>query len=246
MATRWYDAFKARSLWHLLKEAAFDWSHDRAPRLGAALAYYTVFSIVPLLIVIIALIGLFFGEDAAQSAIMGQISSLVGEQSAAAIKDMIQRAEQPSTGLVATVVAVVTLLFGASGVFGELQALLTSVTDANRCFLGSEEQIIDVPVDRGICCHVGGDIVFDADGNLYLSTGDDTNPFESDGYTPIDEREGRNPAFDAQRTSANTNDLRGKILRINPLETPVGEDGGVEHPDRIAEAGGLRRAARPA
>ena len=80
--------------------------------------------------------------------------------------------------------------------------------------LGSEEQILDVPVDRGICCHVGGDIVFDGEGNLYLSTGDDTNPFQSDGYTPIDEREGRNPAFDAQRTAANTNDLRGKILRI--------------------------------
>ena len=84
--------------------------------------------------------------------------------------------------------------------------------------LGSEEEILDVPVDRGICCHVGGDIVFDADGNLYLSTGDDTNPFESDGYTPIDERAGRNPAFDAQRTAANTNDLRGKILRITPTE----------------------------
>ena len=84
--------------------------------------------------------------------------------------------------------------------------------------LGSEQQILDVPVDRGICCHVGGDIVFDAAGNLYLSTGDDTNPFESDGYTPIDEREGRNPAFDAQRTAANTNDLRGKILRITPTE----------------------------
>ena len=84
--------------------------------------------------------------------------------------------------------------------------------------LGSEEEILDVPVDRGICCHVGGDIVFDGDGNLYLSTGDDTNPFQSDGYTPIDEREGRNPAFDAQRTAANTNDLRGKILRITPTE----------------------------
>ena len=84
--------------------------------------------------------------------------------------------------------------------------------------LDSEEQIIDVPVDRGICCHVGGDIVFDGEGNLYLSTGDDTNPFQSGGYTPIDERAGRNPAFDAQRTSANTNDLRGKVLRITPTE----------------------------
>jgi cytochrome c len=80
--------------------------------------------------------------------------------------------------------------------------------------LRTEQRILDVPVDRGICCHVGGDIVFDAQGNLYLSTGDDTNPFFSDGYTPIDERPDRNPAFDAQRSSGNTNDLRGKILRI--------------------------------
>jgi cytochrome c len=86
-----------------------------------------------------------------------------------------------------------------------------------RLDMGSEQQIIDVPVDRGICCHVGGDIKFDSQGNLYLSTGDDTNPFQSQGYTPIDERPERNPAFDAQRTSANTNDLRGKILRIRPL-----------------------------
>ncbi|WP_336207244.1 PQQ-dependent sugar dehydrogenase [Nonomuraea sp. LPB2021202275-12-8] len=80
--------------------------------------------------------------------------------------------------------------------------------------LGSEQRILDVPVDRGICCHVGGDIVFDAAGDLYLSTGDDTNPFQSDGFTPIDERADRHPAFDAQRSSGNTNDLRGKILRI--------------------------------
>nr|WP_222109907.1 PQQ-dependent sugar dehydrogenase [Streptomyces cupreus] len=78
----------------------------------------------------------------------------------------------------------------------------------------SEQKILDVPASRGICCHVGGDIDFDAAGNLYLSTGDDTNPFQSDGFTPIDERASRNPAFDAQRTSGNTNDLRGKILRI--------------------------------
>ncbi|MEV5810663.1 PQQ-dependent sugar dehydrogenase [Streptomyces mutabilis] len=79
---------------------------------------------------------------------------------------------------------------------------------------GSEKKILDVPASRGLCCHVGGDIDFDAAGNLYLSTGDDTNPFASDGYTPIDERASRNPAYDAQRSSGNTNDLRGKILRI--------------------------------
>lgn len=81
--------------------------------------------------------------------------------------------------------------------------------------LDSEQQILRVPVDRGLCCHVGGDIVFDENGNLLLSTGDDTNPFQSDGYAPIDERADRNPAFDAQRSAANTNDLRGKILRIH-------------------------------
>ncbi|GGL62070.1 glycosyl hydrolase [Streptomyces anthocyanicus] len=80
--------------------------------------------------------------------------------------------------------------------------------------LGSEKKILDVPASRGICCHVGGDIDFDAAGNLYLSTGDDSNPFASDGYTPIDERASRNPAYDAQRSAGNTNDLRGKVLRI--------------------------------
>ncbi len=80
--------------------------------------------------------------------------------------------------------------------------------------LSTEQQIMRVDATRGICCHVGGDIAFGPQGNLYLSTGDDTNPFQSSGYTPIDERESRNPAFDAQRTSANTNDLRGKVLRI--------------------------------
>ncbi|PXY24440.1 ThuA domain-containing protein [Prauserella flavalba] len=90
----------------------------------------------------------------------------------------------------------------------------------------SEQRILQVPADRGICCHAGGEIDFDADGNLLLSTGDDSNPFASDGYTPIDERADRNPVFDAQRTSANTNDLRGKILRIK-----VGEDGSYTVPE---------------
>ncbi len=78
----------------------------------------------------------------------------------------------------------------------------------------SQVTVLDVATSRGMCCHVGGDIDFDAAGNLYLSTGDDSNPFASAGYTPIDERTNRNPAFDAQRGAGNTNDLRGKVLRI--------------------------------
>ncbi|OZM72043.1 glucose dehydrogenase [Amycolatopsis antarctica] len=90
----------------------------------------------------------------------------------------------------------------------------------------SEQQILQVPAERGICCHAGGEIDFDAEGNLLLSTGDDSNPFASDGYTPIDERSDRNPVFDARRTSANTNDLRGKLLRIT-----VGADGSYTVPE---------------
>ena len=88
--------------------------------------------------------------------------------------------------------------------------------EAGKLNMDTEQKIIDVPVDRGICCHVGGQIDFDPQGNLYLSTGDDSNPFESDGYAPLDDRPNRNPAFDARRTAGNTNDLRGKLLRIRP------------------------------
>ncbi|MET7652623.1 carbohydrate-binding protein [Streptomyces sp. NPDC005486] len=100
----------------------------------------------------------------------------------------------------------------------------------------SEKKILDVPASRGLCCHVGGDIDFDAAGNLYLSTGDDSNPFQSDGFTPIDGRDGRNPAFDARRSAGNTNDLRGKILRIK-----VNADGSYAVPDGNLFAPGTDR-----
>ena len=79
----------------------------------------------------------------------------------------------------------------------------------------SEKVVLEVATQRNTCCHAGGSMVFDSAGNLYLATGDNTNPFESDGFTPIDERAGRQD-YDAQRTSGNTNDLRGKVLRIHP------------------------------
>lgn len=81
--------------------------------------------------------------------------------------------------------------------------------------LNSRKELLEVAVQRDECCHTGGSIAFDAQGNLFLSTGDNTNPFASNGYSPSDERPGRS-AWDAQRTSGNTNDLRGKILRIHP------------------------------
>ncbi len=127
MASKWLQGAMYRRAWGLLKDTATAWSEDRVPRHGAALAYYTVFSIVPLLVVVIAIIGMIFGREATEGYILDQIASVIGAQSAEALKEMLQRANQPSTGMVATVTATATLLLGASGVFGQLQDSLNSI-----------------------------------------------------------------------------------------------------------------------
>ena len=105
--------------------------------------------------------------------------------------------------------------------------------------LSTERVVLQVPTQRNTCCHQGGSMTFDTAGNLYLATGDNTNPFEADGFAPIDERAGRQD-FDAQRTSGNTNDLRGKIIRIRPAA-----DGHLHCPDRQpVRAGHRQHAAR--
>ncbi|MEQ9309216.1 MAG: ThuA domain-containing protein [Balneolaceae bacterium] len=86
----------------------------------------------------------------------------------------------------------------------------------NKIVTASEKILLEIPTQRSECCHSGGDMEFDSNGNLFIATGDNSNPF-ADGWSPIDERPGRQ-AWDAQRTSANTQDLRGKILRIKPEE----------------------------
>lgn len=89
------------------------------------------------------------------------------------------------------------------------------VWNGGKLDMTTEKKVLDVVVQREECCHVGGGMLFDKDGNLFLSTGDNTFSRSSDGFTPIDERPGEGPR-DAQKSSSNTNDLRGKILRIHP------------------------------
>ena len=85
--------------------------------------------------------------------------------------------------------------------------------------MDSESILLDIPTDRrDHVCHQAGSLAFGPGGLLYLSTGDNTNPFESDGFAPLDEREGHEH-MDAMRSAGNSNDLRGKILRILPTET---------------------------
>ena len=81
--------------------------------------------------------------------------------------------------------------------------------------MATEKVVLQVDTQRNTCCHAGGSMTFDSNGNLYLATGDNTNPFESSAFTPIDERAGRQD-YDAQRSAGNTNDLRGKVIRIHP------------------------------
>jgi cytochrome c len=96
------------------------------------------------------------------------------------------------------------------------QNILTRYTlNGDALDINSRKVLLEVPTQREQCCHTGGSIAFDSKGNLYLSTGDNTNPHGSNGYSPSDERVGR-AAWDAQKSSSNTNDLRGKIIRIKP------------------------------
>lgn len=103
---------------------------DQAPTLGAALAFYTVFSLAPLLIITISIAGLVFGQEAAQGQIFDQLRGLIGAASAEAVEDVVQNANaRPATGVLTAIVGFVTLLFGASGVFGQLQTSLNAIWD---------------------------------------------------------------------------------------------------------------------
>ena len=113
--------------WAMFKEAGSAWLGDNAPSLGAALAYYTIFSLAPVLIVVIAVAGLAFGREAAEGEILRQVQVLVGPAGAAIIQTIIQRANQPALGVIASTVGLIAVVVGASGAFLQLQEALNHV-----------------------------------------------------------------------------------------------------------------------
>jgi membrane protein len=111
----------------LVKDTVKAWSEDNVPRLGAALAFYTLLSLAPLLVVATAVAGLTFGEQAARGQLVAQIKDSVGPEGAAAIQTMLANAYHPAAGIWATVLSGVVLLVGATGLFAELQGTLNTI-----------------------------------------------------------------------------------------------------------------------
>ena len=122
---------RPRSAWQLLKVTCAQWQADNAPRLGAALAYYTVFSLAPLLVIALAIAALVFGKEAAREEMQSQLHDLFGEKGAAAVQTLLMSAHEPETGTWAAILGIVLLLFGASGVFFELQSSLDMIWKVN-------------------------------------------------------------------------------------------------------------------
>jgi membrane protein len=111
----------------LLHEVITQWQEDRALSHGAALAYYALFAMAPLLVLVIAVAGLVLGPAAAQGEIVRQVSGLMGAEGAKVIEGMILQASRPTSGLVASVTSLALMLFGATGLFGQLQASLNDI-----------------------------------------------------------------------------------------------------------------------
>ena len=109
------------------KQTFKEFGEDKAPRLGAALAYYTIFSIGPLLLIAISMAGIFLGREAAQGRVSEELGKVFGAQMSQAVEQMIQAASEPRSGIIATVIGVVMLLFGASGLFAQLKDALNTI-----------------------------------------------------------------------------------------------------------------------
>lgn len=118
-----------KQIWRMLKAAFQEWNRDKASRLAAALAYYTLFSLAPLLILVIAIAGLFFDSAAVRDQLMGQVESLVGGSSADFVRTVLDNANRPggNSGWIASIISIVLLLIGATGVLTQLQISLNTI-----------------------------------------------------------------------------------------------------------------------
>ena len=114
----------------LARESVAAWIDDYAPSMGAALAYYTLFSLAPLLLVVIAIAGAVFGAEAARGEVIAQLEGLIGHEGAVAIDGLLKAASQPTQSIVASAIGIVTLIVGATSIFAELQSDLDRVWDA--------------------------------------------------------------------------------------------------------------------
>ena len=113
--------------WQMIKAAVSAWVDDYAPSMGAALSYYTLFSLAPMLIIVIAVAGMVFGQEAAQGEIVAQLRGIMGEEGAVAVEGMLKAAREPAKSVVATIAGIALLLLGATAIFGELQSALDRI-----------------------------------------------------------------------------------------------------------------------
>ncbi len=146
---------RLKALFNILKQTFQEWNEDKCPRLAAALAYFTAFSLAPLLIVVISVAGLIFGHDAVQGHVQAQIQGAVGAQAASAIQDMLTNFSHPQSSTLATIIGVVTLLLGAAGLFGSLQDALDTIWEVAPKSAGILTQIrqrfVSFTMVLGIC-----------------------------------------------------------------------------------------------
>jgi membrane protein len=117
----------AKTLFQILQATFASWNRHEAPRLGAALAFYTILSLSPLVIIVLALAGLVFSRSTAQGHILSQVQGMIGPDGGKAVESMLANAQRPAAGILGTIVGLLSLLFGASGVFTELRSALNLI-----------------------------------------------------------------------------------------------------------------------
>ena len=159
---------KFKHFFQLVQKSVTAWIDDYAPSMGAAISYYTVFSIAPLLLIVIAVAGFVWGRDAVQGEIVHQLSGLIGKEGATGIQALIESANKPAKGLIATLISVVVLVVGATTVFAELQSALDRVWDvpaaqkASGVWATLRGRVLSLGLILGLCFLLAVSLVFSA------------------------------------------------------------------------------------